>query len=255
MVTRISVVSKSNQNTESNVLKKRKRMFWTIELNDLLINLMQKCTSNSEIASYFMLQSKELNLTFDQVTQHIRKLKQGKIKITTKEQENECSEIKKDNKINHDDGIRNEKRSYTKWKEWDESMKIIFNEPNNSTLATKAKLFVGKYPTLQKSSEQILGRMKFISSRVVKTTKRNKNSTNNRAIKKNKTKNTKKTPVLIYKDIVLDTPIYPCVCCERLNFLSKSTLINEKAINQTNNLLQCELKLIEEKDLYVCHFC
>ena len=84
-------------------------MFWTIELNDLLINLMQKCTSNSEIASYFMSQNKELNVTFDQVTQHIRKLKRGKIKITTKEQKNECSEIKKDNKINNDDVIKNEK--------------------------------------------------------------------------------------------------------------------------------------------------
>ena len=97
--------------------------------------------------------------------------------------------------------------------------------------------------------------MKFISSRVVKTTKRNENSTNNRAIKRNKTKNTKKTHVLIYNDIVLDTPVYPCVCCERLNFLLKSTLINEKAINQINNLLQCELKLIKEQDSYVCNFC
>ena len=41
MVTRISIVSKSNQNTESNVLKKGKRNFWTIELNNHLINLMQ----------------------------------------------------------------------------------------------------------------------------------------------------------------------------------------------------------------------
>ena len=133
MVTRISVVSKSNQNTKSDVLKKRKRMFWTIELNDLLINLMRKYTSNSEIASYFMSQNKELNVIFDQVTRHIKKLKQGKIKITTKEQENESSEIKKDNKINHDDVIKNEKRSYTKWKKWDESMKVILNEPNNNT--------------------------------------------------------------------------------------------------------------------------
>ena len=164
---------------------------------------MQKCTSNSEIASYFMLQNKEFNLTFDQVTRHIRKLKQGKIKITTKEQEIECSEIKKDNKINHDDVIQNEKRSYTKWKEWDESMKVILNEPNNSTLAAKAKLFVEKYPTLQKTSEKILNCMKFISSRIVKTTKRNENSTNNKAIKKNKTKNTKKTLVLIYKTLCL----------------------------------------------------
>ena len=84
-------------------------MFWIVELNDLLINLMQKYTSNSEIASYFISQNKELNLTFDQVTRHIRKLKQGKIKITIKEQENECSEIKKDNKINHDDEIKNKK--------------------------------------------------------------------------------------------------------------------------------------------------
>ena len=75
MGTKISVVSKRNQNTESNVLKKRKRIFWTIELNDLLINLMQKYTSNNEIASYFMSQNKELNVTFDQVTRHIRKLK------------------------------------------------------------------------------------------------------------------------------------------------------------------------------------
>ena len=126
-----------------------------------------------------------------------------------------------------------------------------------STLATKAKLFVEKYPTLQKKFEQILNRMKFISFRVVKTTKRNENSTNNRAraIKKNKTKNTKMTHVLIYNDIVLDTPIYPCVCCERLNFLSKSILINEKAINQINNLLQHELKLIKEQNSYVCNFC
>ena len=177
---------KSNQNTESNVLKKRKRMFWTIEFNDLLINLMQKRISNSEIASYFMLQNKESNLTFDQVTWHIRKLKLGKIKITTKEQENECSEIKKDNKINHDDMNKNKKQSYTKWKVMDELMKIILNKSNNSTLIAKAKLFVEKYPTLQKTSEQILNCMKFISSRVVKTTKRNENSINNRAIKKNK---------------------------------------------------------------------
>ena len=75
---------------------------------------MQKCTSNSEIASYFISQNKELNLTFDQVTRHIRKLKRGKIKITIKEHKNECSEIKKDNKINHDDKIKIEKQSYTK---------------------------------------------------------------------------------------------------------------------------------------------
>ena len=53
---------------------------------------------------------------------------------------------------------------------------------------------------------------------------------------------------------MFDTPIYPGVCCERLNFLLKSTLINEKAINQSNNLLQCELKLIEKQDSYVCNF-
>ena len=153
MLTTISVVFTSNQNIESNVLKKRKRMFWTVELNDLLINLMQKCTSNSEIASYSILQNKELNLTFYQVTRYIRKLKQSTIKIIIKEQENECSEIKKDNKINHDDEIKNEKRSYTKWKEMDKSMKVIFNEFNNSTLASKAKLFVEKYPTLQKTSK------------------------------------------------------------------------------------------------------
>ena len=182
-------------------------------------------------------------------------MKQGKIKITTTEQENESNEIKKDDKINHDDVIKNKKRSYTKWKEWDESMKVILNEPNNSTLVDKAKLFVEKYPTLQKTSKKILNRMKFISSRDVKTTKRNENSTKNRAIKRIKTKNTKMTPVLIYKDIVLDTPVYPCVCCERLNFLSKSILINEKAINQINKLLQRDLKLIEEQDSYVCNFC
>ena len=151
--------------------------------------------------------------------------------------------------------IKNEKRSYTKWKEMDESMTVILNEPNNSTLAARAKLFVEKYPTLQKTLEHILNRMKFISSRVVKTTKRNENLTNNRVLKKNKTKNTKKIPVLIYNDIVLDTLVYSCVCCERLNFLLKSTPINEKAINQINNLLQCELKLIKEQDSYVCNFC
>ena len=97
-----------------------------------------------------MSQNKELNLAFDQVIRHIRKLKRGKIKITTKEQENECSEIKKDNKINHDDVIKNEKRSYTKWKEIDESMKVILNESNDSTLATKAKLFVEKIPHYKK---------------------------------------------------------------------------------------------------------
>ena len=49
--------------------------------------------------------------------------------------------------------------------------------------------------------------------------------------------------------------IYPCVYCERLNFFLKSTLINEKAINQINNLLQFELKLIKEQDSYICNFC
>ena len=82
-------------------------------------------------------------------------------------------------------------------------MKVILNDPNNSTLAAKAKLFVEKYPTLQKTSAQILNRMKFISSRVVKTTKRNKNSTNNRAIKKNKTKNTKRSLFLYTKTLCL----------------------------------------------------
>ena len=53
-------------------------------------------------------------------------------------------------------------------------MKVTLNEPNNSTLAAKAKLL--KYPTLQNTSKQILNRMKFISSRDVKTTKRNENS-------------------------------------------------------------------------------
>ena len=65
----------------------------------------------------------------------------------------------------------------------------------------------------------------------------------------------KKTLVLVYNDIVLDTLVYPCGCCERLIIFSKSTLINEKAINQINNLLQRELELIKEQDSYVCNFC
>ena len=115
---------------------------------------------------------KQPHNAIEYTSRHIRKLKQGKIKIITKKQENESSEIRKDNKINHDDVIKNEKRSYTKWKEWDESMKLIFNEPNNSTLAAKEKLFVEKYPPLQKTSKQILNHMKFISSRDVKNYKK-----------------------------------------------------------------------------------
>ena len=89
-------------------------MFWIVELNDLLINLMGKYTSNSEIASKNLPQNRELNLTFDQVIQHIRKLKWDKEKITTKKQENECNETMKDDKIIHDDETKNEKQSFTK---------------------------------------------------------------------------------------------------------------------------------------------
>ena len=81
-------------------------------------------------------------------------------------------------------------------------MKVILNEPNNSTLAVKAKLFVEKYPTLQKTSKYILNCMKLISFRVVKTTKRKfENSTNNRAIKKTR-QIIQKRPLFLYTMIL-----------------------------------------------------
>ena len=63
--------------------KKSKQMFWTIELNEILKDLMFQCTTSFEIAARFLLQKKELNLIIDQVVDHIRKLKSGQIKNKT----------------------------------------------------------------------------------------------------------------------------------------------------------------------------
>ena len=55
-------------------------MFWTIELNEILRNLMFQCTTDFEIVARFLLKKKELTLIIDQVIRHIRKLKLSQIK-------------------------------------------------------------------------------------------------------------------------------------------------------------------------------
>jgi hypothetical protein len=75
-----SNISNSNQNIISNINKKKRRMFWSAKLNAVLTTLLSQCTTNNEIASRFLSQKPELNLTFDQVVRHIRKLKFGQIK-------------------------------------------------------------------------------------------------------------------------------------------------------------------------------
>jgi hypothetical protein len=44
-----------------------------------LKTLMSECIKNNETALKYLLQKKDLNLTFDQVIQHNRKLKLGQI--------------------------------------------------------------------------------------------------------------------------------------------------------------------------------
>ena len=51
-----------------------------------------------------------------------------------------------------------------------------------------------------------------------------------------------------------DTPIYLCICYERLNFCSKSVIINEKIKNKTKNMLNHKLQLTKEENTYVCIF-
>ena len=60
-------ISNSNQNIISNIHKKKKVIFWSSELNEMLIVLISKCTTNNEITSKFLSQRNKLNLIFDQV--------------------------------------------------------------------------------------------------------------------------------------------------------------------------------------------
>jgi hypothetical protein len=66
-----SNISNSNQNIISNINKKKRRMFWSAELNAVLTTLLSQYTTNNEIASRFLSQKPELNLTFDQVVRPI----------------------------------------------------------------------------------------------------------------------------------------------------------------------------------------
>jgi hypothetical protein len=102
-----SNLSNSNQNIISNIGKKKKRMFWSVELNEVLTTLLSQCTTNNEIASRFLSQRTKLNLTFDQVIQHIRKLKLGQIKNKSNTIQENAQIHNKSNPIQEDAHIQN----------------------------------------------------------------------------------------------------------------------------------------------------
>ena len=61
------------------------------------------------------------------------------------------------------------------------------------------------------------------------------------ALDKNKNKPNKKDSFVVFYENLKDTPIYACICCQRFNFFSKSTIINEKIRNKINNILNFNL--------------
>jgi hypothetical protein len=102
-----SNISNSNQNIISNIGKKKKRMFWSTELNEVLTILLSQCTTNNEIASRFLSQKSELNLIFDQVIRHIRKLKLGQINNKSNTIQEDAHIQNKSNLIQEDAQIQN----------------------------------------------------------------------------------------------------------------------------------------------------
>jgi hypothetical protein len=102
-----SNISNSSQNIKSNINKKKRRMFWSAELNAVLTTLLSQYTTNDEIASRFLSQKPELNLTFDQVVRHIRKLKLGQIKNKSNPIQEDAQIKNKSNPIQEDTQIQN----------------------------------------------------------------------------------------------------------------------------------------------------
>jgi hypothetical protein len=72
-----------------------------------LTTLLSQCTTNNEIASRFLSQKPELNLTFDQVVRHIRKLKLGQIKNKSNPIQEDAQIQNKSNPIQEDAHIQN----------------------------------------------------------------------------------------------------------------------------------------------------
>jgi hypothetical protein len=99
-------ISNSNLNIISNIDKKKKRMFWSAKLNEVLTTLLSQCTTNNEIASRFLSQKTKLNLTFDQVIRYIRKLKLGQIKNKSNTIQEDAHIQNKSNSIQEDAQIQ-----------------------------------------------------------------------------------------------------------------------------------------------------
>ena len=75
-------------------------MLQSSELNEILKTLISEYTTNNEFALRFLLQKNELNLTFDKILCHIRKLKLGQIKNKSNTiQKDECATIKEEKEV------------------------------------------------------------------------------------------------------------------------------------------------------------
>jgi hypothetical protein len=138
----------------------------------------------------------------------------------------------------------------------DESLSFVLNEDNGSTMFSKANLSVEKNPKILKTTMQILKQMKLISSKqkhayIMNGSFGKKNL--KEALDKTKTKNEKKLNTNknklnkmdsfgTFHENLKDTRIYVCICCERFYFFSKSTVINVKIKNKTNNIINYNLQ-------------
>lgn len=238
-----------DQNLVANINKKSKRMYWTVELNDLLRTLMSKYATTSEIATNFLLQKNQLDLTMNQVMRHIRNLKSGNLKsnmpMLEKSQVIDSHITPIDVTLHSSECcLSTKKRPYTRWKEMDDELEKILNNDPNNTYVDKANSFVTKNPTIGKTAIQIVKRMKLLSSKMkVNPTliQKEKKEINDHFVK--------------YHIKLNDTPTFVCELCERYNFLSSSTLINEKILFQINSLLHRSLELKQDENLYVCNIC
>ena len=159
-----------DQNLVGNINKKTEQIFWTVELDGLLKNLMSKYSTTSKIATNFLFQKKELDLTMNQILRYIRNLKSGNLKPKTpilKKSQVIDSHISPIDVTLHSIQCYSstKKRSYTRWKEMDVELEKIINNDINNTYVDKANSFVIKNPTINKTVMQVVKRVKLLSSK------------------------------------------------------------------------------------------
>jgi hypothetical protein len=98
-------------------------------------------------------------------------------------------------------------------------------------MLSKANLFIEKNPKIQKTTMQILKRMKLISSKHKhayimngSSSKENSKESLDKTKNKNKNKLNKKDSFGVFYENLKDTPIYVYICCERFYFFQNLLL-------------------------------